>query len=109
VGEIAAKAVVQLFPMRKASTWSTQVREAETHSSIMSNPYAVVRALQTTVKEGTGERHGRGFALDGPPRPPKKGNDMPERNVSPSWPPLKQVARSLDHAAEMFIRQVQCF
>jgi hypothetical protein len=33
VGEIAAKAVVQLFPMRKASTWSTQVREAETHST----------------------------------------------------------------------------
>jgi hypothetical protein len=45
VGEIAAKAVVQLFPKRKASPWSTQVRETETHSSIMSNPLAVVRAL----------------------------------------------------------------
>ena len=45
MGEIAAKAVVQLFPKRKASPWSTQVRETETHSSIMSNPLAVVRAL----------------------------------------------------------------
>jgi hypothetical protein len=49
VGEIAAKAVVQLLFTRKASPWSTQVQEAETHSSIVSNPYAVVRALQTTV------------------------------------------------------------
>ena len=48
VGEIVAKAVVQLFPKRRASPWSTQVRETETRSSIMSNPLAVVRALHTT-------------------------------------------------------------
>ena len=52
MGEIAAKAVVQLFPKRKASPSSTQVRETETHSSIMSNPLAVVRALLAHDRNG---------------------------------------------------------
>ena len=52
MGEIAAKAVVQLFPKRKASPWSAQVRETETHSSIMSNPLAVVRALLAHDRNG---------------------------------------------------------
>jgi hypothetical protein len=56
VGEIVAKAVVQLFPKRRASPWSTQVRETETHSSIMSNPLGVVRAL--LAHDSNGDKFG---------------------------------------------------
>jgi hypothetical protein len=45
------------FPQKKASPWSTQVRETETHSSIMSNPLAVVRALLAHDSNG-GEKFG---------------------------------------------------
>ena len=45
------------FPQKKASPWSTQVRETETHSSIMSNPLAVVRALLAHDSNG-GDKFG---------------------------------------------------